>query len=47
MERNKLSETEAKQRINAQTDNNTIIKYSNVVFSSQWSYEFSQMQVNK
>lgn len=43
--RDNLTEEQAKQRIDAQPDNEYIVKHSNVVMSTQWSYEFSQYQV--
>lgn len=43
--RDNLTEEQAKQRVDAQPKNETMIKESNVVFSTQWSYEFSQQQV--
>lgn len=43
--RDNLTEEQAKQRVDAQPRNETMIKESNVVFSTQWSYEFSQQQV--
>lgn len=46
MERNLLTEEEAIKRVAAQVDNETVVKHSNVVFSSMWSYEFSQLQVH-
>lgn len=47
MERNSLTEVEAKARINSQIDNETIVKNSHVVFSSLWSYAYSQLQAEK
>lgn len=47
MQRNKLSEIEAVQRIDAQISNDEIVKASSVVFSSQWGFEFSQQQAEK
>lgn len=47
MHRNSLTEVEAKARINSQIDNETIVKNSHVVFSSLWSYEYSQLQAEK
>ncbi|XP_055689567.1 bifunctional coenzyme A synthase [Lutzomyia longipalpis] len=43
-ERNNLTEEEAKMRINSQLSNDVIVQHSNVVFSSQWSYEFTEKQ---
>lgn len=47
MERNNLSEADAKARIAAQVENSVVVSHSNVVFSSLWSYEYSQMQAEK
>lgn len=47
MERNNLSEDEAKARVNAQPKNSHVVEHSNVVFSSLWSYEYSQSQAEK
>lgn len=47
MERNNLSEADAKARLAAQFDNSVVVSHSNVVFSSLWSYEYSQMQAEK
>lgn len=47
MERNGLTEEAALQRIDSQLDNETIVKHSNVVFSSLWSYEYTQKQTMK
>lgn len=47
MQRNNLTEVEAKARVNSQIDNETIVKNSHVVFSSLWSYEYSQFQAEK
>lgn len=43
--RNGLTELQAKQRIEAQPSNDEMIKESTVVFSTQWSHEFSLKQV--
>lgn len=45
MNRDNLTEEQAKQRIEAQPSNETMVKESTVVFSTQWSYEFSRQQV--
>lgn len=45
--RDNLSEQQAKQRITSQPSNHTIVKESNVVFSTQWSHEFSRQQAEK
>lgn len=42
--RNGLTEIQAKQRIAAQPSNDEMIKESNVIFSTQWSNEFSLKQ---
>lgn len=47
MNRNKISQDEAIQRVDAQVDNETIVKNSNVIFSTLWSFDYSQMQVSK
>ncbi|CRK99796.1 CLUMA_CG013104, isoform A [Clunio marinus] len=47
MERNNLSEEEAKARIASQMRNFQVVDHSNVVFSSLWSYEYSQEQAEK
>lgn len=47
IERNNLSEDEAKARIAAQMKNAVVVEHSNVVFSSLWSYEYSQLQAEK
>uniref|UniRef100_A0A1B0DBI0 Bifunctional coenzyme A synthase n=1 Tax=Phlebotomus papatasi TaxID=29031 RepID=A0A1B0DBI0_PHLPP len=43
-ERNNLTEDEAKMRIESQLSNQAIVEHSNVVFSSLWSYEFTEKQ---
>lgn len=43
--RDSLTKEQAEQRVNAQPTNETMVKVSNVVFSTQWSYEFSESQV--
>lgn len=47
IERNNLSEDEAKARIASQMKNAVVVENSNVVFSSLWSYEYSQVQAEK
>lgn len=47
MERNNLSEEDAKARIASQVKNSVVVANSNVVFSSLWSYEYSQVQAEK
>lgn len=47
MERNNLTEDEAKLRIASQVKNSVVVANSNVVFSSLWSYEYSQIQAEK
>jgi phosphopantetheine adenylyltransferase / dephospho-CoA kinase len=47
MERNNLTEDEANSRINSQHANSFVVEHSNVVFSSLWSYEYSQSQAEK
>lgn len=46
IKRDHLTEEQALQRIDAQPDNQTLVSHSNVVISTQWSYEFSQQQVS-
>uniref|UniRef100_A0A1L8DZI0 Bifunctional coenzyme A synthase n=1 Tax=Nyssomyia neivai TaxID=330878 RepID=A0A1L8DZI0_9DIPT len=43
-ERNNLTEEEAKMRIESQLSNECLVQHSNVVFSSLWSYEFTEKQ---
>lgn len=45
IERNNLTEEEALKRIGTQIENATIVEHSHVVFSTLWSYEFTQVQV--
>lgn len=47
MERNSLSEEEAKQRITVQPSNVQQINEANVVVSTLWSHEVTQKQVQK
>lgn len=47
MERNNLTEDEATARIISQVKNSVVVANSNVVFSSLWSYEYSQIQAEK
>lgn len=47
MARNNLTEDEAKARIASQIKNSVVVAHSNVVFSSLWSYEYSQLQAEK
>lgn len=47
MERNNLTEDEAKARVASQLENSVVVSNSNVVFSSLWSYEYSQLQADK
>ncbi|XP_017479592.1 PREDICTED: bifunctional coenzyme A synthase [Rhagoletis zephyria] len=47
MQRNDLSEEEARKRIASQMDNSEVVSKSHIVFSSQWSDEFTQEQVDK
>lgn len=46
MKRDNLTEEQAKHRIESQPTNEEMVAESTVVFSTQWSYEFSQQQVN-
>lgn len=47
VERNNLTEEQARKRLEAQPSNAEILLKSNVVFSSLWSYDFSQLQAEK
>ena len=47
MNRNNLSEDEARKRISSQLDNATMISKANIVFSSEWSYDFTENQAFK
>jgi phosphopantetheine adenylyltransferase/dephospho-CoA kinase len=47
MERNQMTEDEVKKRLASQPSNSTIVHHSNVVFSSLWSYEYSQQQAER
>lgn len=47
MERNGLTEEEADKRIKAQISNSELVKNSDIVFCTAWSYEYSQMQAEK
>ncbi|XP_003382087.1 coenzyme A synthase, partial [Trichinella spiralis] len=44
VERNKLTEEDARRRLNAQLSNDEIIKNSHVVFCSLWHYSCTKMQ---
>ncbi|XP_062540291.1 bifunctional coenzyme A synthase [Armigeres subalbatus] len=46
-ERNGLTEEEAEKRINAQVSNTDLVKHSDIVFCTAWSYEYSQTQAEK
>lgn len=46
IKRDNLTEEQAKQRVESQPTNEEMVAESTVVFSTQWSYEFSQQQVN-
>lgn len=46
-ERNNLSEEEARKRLSAQPSNAYVVQRSNVVFSSEWSFEYTQTQAEK
>lgn len=45
--RNNLSEEEARKRLASQIDNKEFVRKSNVIFSSEWTYEFTQEQAEK
>ena len=47
MERNSLSEDEARQRITVQPNNVQQVNEANVVISTLWSQEVTQKQVQK
>lgn len=47
MERNNLSETEARNRLANQVNNADIVAKSHVIFSSQWDYDFTQRQAER
>lgn len=47
MARNNLNPVEAQARIDSQMDNSIVVAHSNVIFSSLWSYEYSQVQAEK
>ena len=47
MERNSLSENEARLRISVQPSNVQQINEANVVISTLWSHEITQKQVQK
>lgn len=44
--RDSLTEEQTKQRIDAQPSNEVMVRESTVVFSTQWSYDFSRQQVS-
>ncbi|XP_023942828.2 bifunctional coenzyme A synthase isoform X2 [Bicyclus anynana] len=46
-ERNNLTEEEAKQRVSAQPSNAEQVAQANVVFSPYWSYEYTQVQIDR
>ncbi|KAL7732035.1 hypothetical protein ACLKA6_015798 [Drosophila palustris] len=47
MERNNLSEIEARNRLANQVNNADIVAKSHVIFSSQWAYGFTQLQAER
>ncbi|KAH8395261.1 hypothetical protein KR222_004782, partial [Zaprionus bogoriensis] len=47
IERNALSETEARNRLANQVANSDIVAKSHVIFSSQWDYDFTQRQAER
>lgn len=47
MERNNLSENEARNRLASQVNNVDIVAKSQVIFSSQWDYDFTQRQAER
>ncbi|XP_061716278.1 bifunctional coenzyme A synthase isoform X2 [Cydia pomonella] len=46
-ERNGLTEEEARQRIESQPSNREQVSLANIVFSPYWSYEYTQMQIDR
>lgn len=47
MERNNLSEEEARKRLASQVPNADIVAKSQVIFSSQWDFDFTQRQAER
>ncbi|XP_017860875.1 PREDICTED: bifunctional coenzyme A synthase [Drosophila arizonae] len=47
IERNNLSEQEARNRLANQVKNTDIVAKSQVIFSSQWDYDFTQLQAER
>ncbi|XP_053954581.1 bifunctional coenzyme A synthase [Anastrepha ludens] len=47
VQRNNLSEEDARKRVASQMENSEVVSKSHIVFSSQWSDEFTQQQVDK
>ncbi|XP_055604599.1 bifunctional coenzyme A synthase [Uranotaenia lowii] len=47
VERNGLSQEEAEKRIQTQASNSELVRSSDVVFCTAWSYEYSQQQAEK
>lgn len=47
MERNGLTEQEARARVEAQPKNTEYVELANVVLSSQWRVEYTRKQVDK
>ncbi|XP_030242358.1 bifunctional coenzyme A synthase [Drosophila navojoa] len=47
IERNNLSEKEARNRLANQVKNTDIVAKSQVIFSSQWDYDFTQLQAER
>ncbi|KAH8364175.1 hypothetical protein KR084_003452 [Drosophila pseudotakahashii] len=47
VERNNLSEEEAKKRLASQVPNREIVAKSHVIFSSQWDHDFTQKQAER
>ena len=45
MQRDGMPEEAAEKRLAAQISNQKVVDHGNVVFSSQWEYEFTQKQV--
>lgn len=46
MTRNNLTNEEAEKRYEAGVNNSTVVQNADVIFSTQWKYEFTQIQVS-
>lgn len=47
MERNKLTYDEAEKRWKAGIDNYSVVQNADVIFATQWKYDFTQVQVSQ